>query len=182
KDVRLPVAMQRAMAAEAEALREAKAKIVAAEGELSASRALKEASDVMSSNPITLQLRYLQTLSNISSERNSTIIFPFPIDLFKQIQLPRGMQRAMATEREAEREAQAKIVAANGELEASRNLREASDVMRGNPMALQLRYLQTLNTISNEYNHTIIFPFPVDALKRILGKYRTVALEGKFDI
>ncbi|XP_058978516.1 band 7 protein AGAP004871-like [Musca domestica] len=95
----------------------------------------------------------------------------------KQIQLPRGMQRAMATEREAEREAQAKIVAANGELEASHNLREASDVMRGNPMALQLRYLQTLNTISNEYNHTIIFPFPVDALKRILGKYRTVALE-----
>ncbi|XP_061395579.1 band 7 protein AGAP004871-like [Musca vetustissima] len=81
KDVRLPIAMQRAMAAEAEALREAKAKIVAAEGELSASKALKEASDVMASNPITLQLRYLQTLSNISSEHNSTIIFPFPIDL-----------------------------------------------------------------------------------------------------
>ncbi|XP_037805525.1 band 7 protein AGAP004871-like [Lucilia sericata] len=81
KDVRLPVSMQRAMAAEAEAIREAKAKIVAAEGELNASRALKEASDVMSANPITLQLRYLQTLATISSEKNSTIVFPFPIEL-----------------------------------------------------------------------------------------------------
>ncbi|KAM7348880.1 band 7 protein AGAP004871-like [Cochliomyia hominivorax] len=81
KDVRLPVSMQRAMAAEAEAIREAKAKIVAAEGELNASKALKEASDVMSTNPITLQLRYLQTLATISSEKNSTIVFPFPIDL-----------------------------------------------------------------------------------------------------
>uniref|UniRef100_A0A1I8PCZ3 Band 7 domain-containing protein n=1 Tax=Stomoxys calcitrans TaxID=35570 RepID=A0A1I8PCZ3_STOCA len=81
KDVRLPIAMQRAMAAEAEALREAKAKIVAAEGELNASKALKQASDVMSTNPITLQLRYLQTLASISNEHNSTIIFPFPIDL-----------------------------------------------------------------------------------------------------
>ncbi|TMW48992.1 hypothetical protein DOY81_005936 [Sarcophaga bullata] len=81
KDVRLPVTMQRAMAAEAEAIREAKAKIVAAEGELNASRALKEASDVMAKNPITLQLRYLQTLASISSEKNSTIVFPFPIEL-----------------------------------------------------------------------------------------------------
>ncbi|XP_037900122.1 stomatin-like [Glossina fuscipes] len=80
-DLRLPTSMQRAMAAEAEALREAKAKIVAAEGELNASRALKQASDVMASNPITLQLRYLQTLSTVSSEKNSTIIFPFPIEV-----------------------------------------------------------------------------------------------------
>ncbi|XP_073828731.1 band 7 protein AGAP004871-like isoform X2 [Musca autumnalis] len=88
----------------------------------------------------------------------------------KQVHLPRRMQRAMAAEREAEREAQGKIVAANGELEASRSLKEASDVMRGNPMALQLRYLQTLNSISNEYNHTIIFPFPTDVMRRMLGK------------
>lgn len=65
KDVRLPVTMQRAMAAEAEAIREAKAKIVAAEGELNASRALKEASDVMAKNPITLQVLF-QIISNLN--------------------------------------------------------------------------------------------------------------------
>uniref|UniRef100_A0A1A9UE69 Band 7 domain-containing protein n=1 Tax=Glossina austeni TaxID=7395 RepID=A0A1A9UE69_GLOAU len=83
-DLRLPTSMQRAMAAEAEALREAKAKIVAAEGELNASRALRQASDVMASNPMTLQLRYLQTMSTISSEKNSTIVFPFPLDFYAQ--------------------------------------------------------------------------------------------------
>jgi len=81
KDVRLPVQLQRAMAAEAEATREARAKVIAAEGEMNASRKLKEAADVMSENPNTLQLRYLQTLTSISAEKNSTIIFPLPIDL-----------------------------------------------------------------------------------------------------
>lgn len=81
KDVRLPVQLQRAMAAEAEAAREARAKVIAAEGEQKASRALKEASEVLSESPAALQLRYLQTLSTISAEKNSTIIFPLPIDL-----------------------------------------------------------------------------------------------------
>eukprot|EP00095_Tigriopus_kingsejongensis_P009978 maker-scaffold17_size721972-snap-gene-5.14 protein:Tk09978 transcript:maker-scaffold17_size721972-snap-gene-5.14-mRNA-1 annotation:"mec2-like protein" len=81
KDVRLPVQLQRAMAAEAEAAREARAKVIAAEGEQKASRALKEASDVISGSSSALQLRYLQTLNNISAEKNSTIIFPLPIDL-----------------------------------------------------------------------------------------------------
>ncbi|XP_020708595.2 band 7 protein AGAP004871-like isoform X1 [Athalia rosae] len=81
KDVRLPVQLQRAMAAEAEAAREARAKVIAAEGEMRASRALKEASDVISESPAALQLRYLQTLNNISAEKNSTIIFPLPVDL-----------------------------------------------------------------------------------------------------
>ena len=85
KDVRLPVQLQRAMAAEAEASREAKAKVIAAEGELTASRALKEASDVMSDSPAALQLRYLQTLNAIAAERNSTIIFPLPIDTIGQL-------------------------------------------------------------------------------------------------
>ncbi|XP_043466114.1 band 7 protein AGAP004871-like isoform X2 [Leptopilina heterotoma] len=80
KDVRLPVQLQRGMAAEAEAAREARAKVIAAEGEMRASRALKEASDVISMSPAALQLRYLQTLNNISAEKNSTIIFPFPLD------------------------------------------------------------------------------------------------------
>lgn len=81
KDVRLPMQLQRAMAAEAEAAREARAKVIAAEGEQNASRALKEAADVISQSPSALQLRYLQTLNMISAEKNSTIIFPLPIDL-----------------------------------------------------------------------------------------------------
>lgn len=83
KDVSLPTALQRAMAAEAEAAREARAKVIAAEGEMKAARALKEASEIMSESPASLQLRYLQTLNSIAAEKNSTIIFPVPMmDLF----------------------------------------------------------------------------------------------------
>jgi len=81
KDVRLPQSLQRAMAAEAEAAREARAKVIAAEGEQKASRALKEASDIISTSPAALQLRYLQSLSTIAAEKNSTIVFPLPIEL-----------------------------------------------------------------------------------------------------
>merc|ERR1711902_417849 len=81
KDVRLPQNLQRAMAAEAEATREARAKVIAAEGEQKASKALKEASDIISESPAALQLRYLQTLTHISAEKNSTIIFPLPIEI-----------------------------------------------------------------------------------------------------
>ncbi|XP_036344885.1 band 7 protein AGAP004871-like [Rhagoletis pomonella] len=87
KDVRLPLNLQRAMAAEAEAIREAKAKVVSADGELSASKALKAAADVIASNPVALQLRYLQTLSLISGDQNKNIIFPFPVNLIKQLVL-----------------------------------------------------------------------------------------------
>lgn len=83
KDVRLPIQMQRAMAAEAESAREAKAKVIAAEGEQKASRALKEAADVINQSPAALQLRYLQTLTQISTEKNSTIVFPIPVELLK---------------------------------------------------------------------------------------------------
>ncbi|CAG2118700.1 unnamed protein product [Medioppia subpectinata] len=76
KDAHLPVQMQRAMAAEAEASREARAKVISAEGEQRASRALKEAADVISESPAALQLRYLQTLATIATEKNSTIVFP----------------------------------------------------------------------------------------------------------
>ncbi|KAH9284911.1 Uncharacterized protein ECG_02141 [Echinococcus granulosus] len=81
KDVRLPVQLQRAMAAEAEATREARAKVIQAEGERKASRALREASLMLNDKPVALQLRYLQTLSGIAAEHHSTIIFPLPIDL-----------------------------------------------------------------------------------------------------
>jgi len=83
KDVRLPVNMQRSMAAEAEAAREARAKVIAAEGEQKASRSLKEAADVINESPIALQLRYLQTLTHISAEKNSTIVFPIPVELLR---------------------------------------------------------------------------------------------------
>jgi len=85
KDVRLPQQLQRAMAAEAEAAREARAKVIAAEGEQKASKALKEASEIISESPSALQLRYLQTLSGIAAEKNSTIIFPLPIDMLSNL-------------------------------------------------------------------------------------------------
>ena len=84
KDVRLPTNMQRAMATEAEATREARAKVISAEGEQKASIALKEAADVINQSPVALQLRYLQTLTTISAEKNSTIIFPIPIEMMSQ--------------------------------------------------------------------------------------------------
>ncbi|PWA26957.1 hypothetical protein CCH79_00000680, partial [Gambusia affinis] len=85
KDVKLPLQLQRAMAAEAEASREARAKVIAAEGEMNASRALKEASLVISEAPSALQLRYLQTLNTIAAEKNSTIIFPLPMDMMHSL-------------------------------------------------------------------------------------------------
>jgi len=75
----LPPDMQRAMAKQAEAEREKRAKIIHAEGELTASVKLAEAADVMSTNPVTIQLRYMQTLAEISTENASTIVFPMPI-------------------------------------------------------------------------------------------------------
>src|SRR5881396_402220 len=83
KDVEIPGGMQRAMARQAEAERERRAKVINAEGELQASERLKDAAQVLAENPISLQLRFLQTMLEISSERSSTIILPVPIDLFK---------------------------------------------------------------------------------------------------
>jgi regulator of protease activity HflC (stomatin/prohibitin superfamily) len=83
KNVDLPQEMQRAIARQAEAERERRAKIISAEGEFQAAAKLHEASDILSKNPMALQLRYLTTLVEISAEKNSTIIFPLPIDLIK---------------------------------------------------------------------------------------------------
>jgi regulator of protease activity HflC (stomatin/prohibitin superfamily) len=81
KDVELPESMRRSMAAQAEAERERRAKIIHAEGEFQASEKLAAAANVIAREPVTLQLRYLQTLTEIASEKNSTLIFPIPIDL-----------------------------------------------------------------------------------------------------
>jgi len=85
KDVQLPQTMQRAMAAQAEAERERRAKVVHAEGEAQAAEKLAEAAKVISSQPSALQLRYLQTLSSIASERSNVILFPLPMDLLAPI-------------------------------------------------------------------------------------------------
>jgi regulator of protease activity HflC (stomatin/prohibitin superfamily) len=81
--VDLPEEMRRAMAKQAEAERERRAKIIAAEGELQASEKLGQAADVIGRSPGALQLRYLQSLVEISAEKNSTILFPLPIELIK---------------------------------------------------------------------------------------------------
>lgn len=81
KHVDLPIEMQRAMAKQAEAEREKRAKIIHAEGEFQASQKLRDAAEIISEQPMALQLRFLQTLTEVASEKNSTIIFPVPIDL-----------------------------------------------------------------------------------------------------
>ena len=83
----------------------------------------------------------------------------------KHVDLPPEMQRAMAKQAEAERERRAKIIHAEGEFQASKKLRQAADVISGNPTALQLRYLQTLTEVASEKNSTTIFPIPIDMLK-----------------
>jgi regulator of protease activity HflC (stomatin/prohibitin superfamily) len=83
KGVDLPPEMQRAMAKQAEAEREKRAKIIHASGEFEAARMLSEAAKIIGEEPATLQLRYLQTLTEIANEKNSTIVFPLPIELFK---------------------------------------------------------------------------------------------------
>jgi regulator of protease activity HflC (stomatin/prohibitin superfamily) len=85
KQVDLPESMLRAMAKQAEAEREKRAKIIHAEGEFSASQRLTEAAHVLASEPLTMQLRYLQTLTEIGVEKNTTIIFPLPIDILSSL-------------------------------------------------------------------------------------------------
>jgi len=85
KDVELPQSMQRAMARQAEAEREKRAKIIHAEGEFQASQQLAAAADVINRNPVTIQLRYLQTLTEIGAEKNTTVVFPLPIDMITHV-------------------------------------------------------------------------------------------------
>jgi regulator of protease activity HflC (stomatin/prohibitin superfamily) len=87
----------------------------------------------------------------------------------KDVEIPSGMQRAMARQAEAERERRAKVINAEGEYQASERLRDAALVMEATPIALQLRYLQTLLEISNNQATTIVFPAPIDLLKPLLG-------------
>lgn len=88
----------------------------------------------------------------------------------KHVDLNDSMIRAIARQAEAERERRAKVIHAEGELQASQKLAEAASVISAQPQALQLRYLQTLNDISNESSSTIVFPLPLDLIEPLLGK------------
>ncbi|ALC42816.1 CG14644 [Drosophila busckii] len=82
--------------------------------------------------------------------------------------MPESLQRSMAIEQEARREALAKVAAANGERDAVKALKEAADIMASNPIAFQLRFLQTLNTISNEETDIYVFPLPIDVVSKLI--------------
>jgi regulator of protease activity HflC (stomatin/prohibitin superfamily) len=91
----------------------------------------------------------------------------------KDVEIPEAMQRAMARQAEAERERRAKIIHAEGEFQASQRLRDAADVISGNPASLQLRYLQTLTEIGTEQSSTIVFPLPLDMIGALLDRTGT---------
>jgi regulator of protease activity HflC (stomatin/prohibitin superfamily) len=87
----------------------------------------------------------------------------------KDVEIPQGMQRAMARQAEAERERRAKVISAEGEFQASERLKDAATVIEAHPVALQLRYLQTLLELGSSQSTTIVFPAPIDILRPFLG-------------
>jgi len=89
----------------------------------------------------------------------------------KHVDLPQEMQRAMAKQAEAERERRAKVIHAEGEFQASKRLRDAANVISERPMAMQLRFLQTLTEVASENNSTTIFPVPIDLFKPFFERY-----------
>jgi regulator of protease activity HflC (stomatin/prohibitin superfamily) len=119
KDVGIPQGMQRAMARQAEAERERRAKIINAEGEFQASERLFDAAEIMSGNPAALQLRYLQTLLEVGSNQNSTIVLPVPIDLIKPLiqSVENGAERRDQAQRRAAARERERELAAGDEVE-----------------------------------------------------------------
>jgi len=87
----------------------------------------------------------------------------------KDVEVPQGMQRAMARQAEAERERRAKVISSEGEYQASERLKDAAEVLENHPVSLQLRYLQTLIEISSSPSTTIVFPAPIDLIRPFLG-------------
>ncbi len=96
----------------------------------------------------------------------------------KQIDLPAEMQRAMAKQAEAERERRAKVIHAEGEFQASQKLADAAQIIEGHPIALQLRYLQTLTEVASEKNSTTIFPVPIDLIAPFLDAWKKKSSGG----
>jgi regulator of protease activity HflC (stomatin/prohibitin superfamily) len=114
-----------------------------------------------------------QTLQRIIDEQTDPWGVKVSIVEIKEVELPQTMQRAIMAQAEAEREKRAKIVHAEGERQAAEQLAEAAQVMSTQPMALQLRYLQTLTVIATEKTNTIVFPLPVDILAPLLKPKET---------
>jgi regulator of protease activity HflC (stomatin/prohibitin superfamily) len=114
KDVEIPASMQHAMARQAEAERERRAKIIDAEGEFQAAAKLLDAANLISRNPVTIQLRYLQTLREIGGNENSTIVFPFPLDLLHGLLNPGTANDATAVAAPADANALVAASASNG--------------------------------------------------------------------
>jgi regulator of protease activity HflC (stomatin/prohibitin superfamily) len=109
-----------------------------------------------------------QTLQRIIDEQTDPWGVKVGIVEIKEVELPQTMQRAIMAQAEAERERRAKIVHAEGELQAAEKLAEAARIIATQPMAMQLRYLQTLTTIATDKTNTVVFPFPVDLLKQFM--------------
>ncbi|MGH2912394.1 MAG: slipin family protein [Solirubrobacteraceae bacterium] len=123
KDVEIPERMQHAMARQAEAERERRAKIINAEGEFQAAARLNDAADVISRNPVTIQLRYLQTLLEVSNKQSSTIVFPLPVDILQPLISAARAPHAVADGPERERLDEA-LTAARAALDAATSDRE----------------------------------------------------------
>jgi regulator of protease activity HflC (stomatin/prohibitin superfamily) len=111
-----------------------------------------------------------QRLQQIIDEQTSPWGIKVVAVEIKDVEIPQTMQRAMARQAEAERERRAKIIAAEGEFQASEKLALAANVIAAEPVALQLRYLQTLVEVASEHNSTTIFPVPIDLIKAFMGK------------
>jgi regulator of protease activity HflC (stomatin/prohibitin superfamily) len=118
-------------------------------------------------------------LQNIIDEATSPWGIKVSIVEVKDVEIPASMQRAMARQAEAERERRAKVIAAEGEFQASQKLADAADVMARSPMALQLRYLQTLLEIGATNATTIVFPAPIDMLTAFMGRATDTPSRGE---
>jgi len=113
-----------------------------------------------------------QTLQRIIDEQTEPWGIKVSVVEIKDVELPSTMQRAMAAQAEAERERRAKIIHAEGELQASVKLAEAGKIIGAEPTTLQLRYLQTLTEIATEKTNTLVFPLPLDLLSAFMGNRR----------
>jgi regulator of protease activity HflC (stomatin/prohibitin superfamily) len=109
-------------------------------------------------------------LQGIIDEQTSPWGIKVSVVEVKDVEIPQGMQRAMARQAEAERERRAKVIAAEGEFQASERLKDAANVIEAHPVALQLRYLQTLLELGSSPSTTIVFPAPLDIIKAFMPK------------
>ncbi len=119
-----------------------------------------------------------QELQQIIDEQTEPWGIKVTVVEVKDVELPQGMQRAMARQAEAERERRAKIINADGEYQAAERLADAGRIMSAQPSALQLRFLQTLTDVSTERNSTIVFPVPIDLIRAFMTQEQVATLTG----